>query len=292
MPRPLRLELPGASYLVCAHTPGDLVLFPDDAARQGFLSLLGSTCRRYRWRCRAYSLLSGAYALTLYTPEANLAAGMRHLNSVYAQVYRRRHGAVGTLFDGRYTSLLVDPQRHLLEAVRRVLQAPVRAGLADDVAAWKWSSYAMTAGARPALDWLSLTEVLAQLGTTSAEARERFIELMNISATEDDAAPQNCGLGDTSFLSQRIAQAPQTLAPTDDEAVGERPSLERFASGYDDRRAAMRAAYASGCYTQREIARHFGVHAATVSRAIALTADWPDMSPPDTCSGSREECSG
>ena len=41
----------------------------------------------------------------------------------------------------------------------------------------------------------------------------------------------------------------------------------------------MRAAWRSGCYTQKEIARHFNVHTATVSRAVAPARDWPQVPP-------------
>jgi putative transposase len=47
-------------------------------------------------------------------------------------------------------------------------------------------------------------------------------------------------------------------------------SLANFEGAHpEDRDAAMRAAYASGGYSLAQIGRHFGVHYATVSRAVA-----------------------
>ena len=45
-------------------------------------------------------------------------------------------------------------------------------------------------------------------------------------------------------------------------------SLAAYAAEGRDRDAAMAAAYASGDYTMKAIAAHFGVHYATVSRAV------------------------
>ena len=45
-------------------------------------------------------------------------------------------------------------------------------------------------------------------------------------------------------------------------------SLAAYAADGGDRDAAMAAAYASGDYTMKAIAAHFGVHYATVSRAV------------------------
>jgi len=46
------------------------------------------------------------------------------------------------------------------------------------------------------------------------------------------------------------------------------PSLVQIAQGSTGRNAAIVAAYATGAYTYREIAEHFGVHLATVGRIV------------------------
>lgn len=44
--------------------------------------------------------------------------------------------------------------------------------------------------------------------------------------------------------------------------------LAEYAQQHPDRHTAMIAAYRSGAYSMKEIAQHFGVHYATVSRAV------------------------
>ena len=73
------------------------------------------------------------------------------------------------------------------------------------------------------------------------------------------------------FLSRLRASARRTRGQA--AASASRPlSVLPFAAAEPaGRREAMLAAYASGGYTQREIADQFGVHAATVSRAVGYS---------------------
>ncbi len=54
----------------------------------------------------------------LQTPEGNISRCMRHLNSIYIQRYSRRHGFDGQLFRGRYKSILVCNDSHLIKKIR------------------------------------------------------------------------------------------------------------------------------------------------------------------------------
>ena len=54
---------------------------------------------------------------------------MHRLNMVYAQVFNRKHGFAGHLFDARYWSRVLGTEDYLLDASRYVVLNPVRAGL-------------------------------------------------------------------------------------------------------------------------------------------------------------------
>jgi REP element-mobilizing transposase RayT len=58
------------------------------------------------------------YHLLIETPDGNLSAGMRQLNGVYTQRFNTRHFRVGHIFQGRFKSILVEKQSHLLELCR------------------------------------------------------------------------------------------------------------------------------------------------------------------------------
>ena len=75
------------------------------------------------------------------TPDPNLSLGMRQLNGVYTQGFNRRHNRVGHVFQGRYKSILVEKNEHLLELCRYIVLNPVRAGLVSNPGKGDWSSY-------------------------------------------------------------------------------------------------------------------------------------------------------
>ena len=113
----------------------------DKADRDTFLSLLKETAAMFNLKVSAYCLMQTHYHLLVQTPDANLARCMQHLNGVYTQRYNVRNKCDGTLFRGRYKSILVDADRYLLELVRYIHRNPVRAGLTGKVGQYIWSSH-------------------------------------------------------------------------------------------------------------------------------------------------------
>jgi hypothetical protein len=59
--------------------------------------------------------------LLIETPQPNLSLGMRQLNGRQTQASHRRHWQGGHLFQGRFTSILVEKEAHLLELCRYVV---------------------------------------------------------------------------------------------------------------------------------------------------------------------------
>jgi len=165
MARPLRLEIAGAVYLVGARCPSDggRTAFADEADEAGMRALLAQALRRFDAQALAYALLPDHYQLLLFTRRANLSPLMRHVNGVYTQHHRRRHGLGGPLFQGRFHAVLVDREHHLLDACRYVDLGPVREGLAAGAADWPGSSFRALAGLEPAPAWLDVDGLHAHL---------------------------------------------------------------------------------------------------------------------------------
>ncbi len=269
MARPLRPAFAGAFYYIVACGDRRSTLFDDDLDRGRLLDLLRRVCVRYGWRGHAYCLLPDRYELLIETPWPTLAPGMRQLNGVYAQTTNRRRGQRGAVFAGRYRAVILDPGRYLARVARHMALAPWRAGLTLCPAAFAWSSCAATLGWVAAPAWLESDDLLAPFGDTHAAAVAGFAEYLKtgMSAGEDVrvSAAQRV-LGDAAFV-QRLATG--TPGPA---AVAARPALATVVAGIADRREAMCHAYATGGYSLKQIASHFGVHYATVSRALGRSA--------------------
>jgi REP element-mobilizing transposase RayT len=100
-------------------------VFRDDRDRQHFLGLLAHWVKRFAIGLHAYVLMDNHYHLLLELSEANLSAAMHWLAVSYTVWFDRRHGTVGHLFQGRFKSILVEPES-AWEVSRYVYLNPVR----------------------------------------------------------------------------------------------------------------------------------------------------------------------
>jgi putative transposase len=177
MARPLRLEYAGALWHVTCRGNERRSIFRDDQDRRVFLGLLAEAVCRFGWKVHAYVLMGNHYHLLLETPEPNLSRGMHRVNSIYSQLFNKRHVRVGHLLQGRFHAILVEKERHLLELVRYVVLNPVRAGLAERAGEWSWSNYGATAGFRRSPPWLDVEWTISQFGI-GVEARQAYREFV------------------------------------------------------------------------------------------------------------------
>lgn len=274
MARPLRIEFPGALYHVTSRGNRQETIFEDDEDREVFLGVLAEVVSRFNWLCHAYCLMGNHYHLVIETPDGKLSKGMRQLNGVFTQACNRRHHRAGHLFQGRFKSILVDRESYLLELSRYVVLNPVRAGMVGAAANWPWSSYRATAGERTAPAFLTTDALLSTFGKRKQKARERYVRFVAEGLGQEGPwrhLQQQIYLGDEAFVRRMQAEA----GNTDDEFSV--PKLQRRApaaslaaieASHADRNEAMIAAHASGAYSYREIAAHFGMHPASVGRIV------------------------
>jgi putative transposase len=176
VPRPLRLQAPGAYYHITSRGVDGRSLFVDSLDREVFLSVLATVVKDYALECHSYCLLSTHFHLILGTPHANLSAAMQRLNSGFAQSYNRRYARTGHLFERRYHSVHLQTEGHLLEAVRYVALNPVRAGICARADQWRWSSYPQLIGMARVEPWLIVSEVRAWLGASNPSRVREFVE--------------------------------------------------------------------------------------------------------------------
>ena len=148
MPRPLRVEFPGAIYHLMSRGDRREPIFLDDTDRRRFLDTLGEACVKTGWQIHAYCLMGNHFHLVAETPQGNLVAGIKWLLGTYTGRFNRRHQLFGHLFSGRYKSIVVDERGggYLRTACDYVHLNPVRAALvsADQpLAGYPWSSFAL-----------------------------------------------------------------------------------------------------------------------------------------------------
>ena len=273
MARPLRLELAGGLYHVTSRGDRREAIFLNDADRLVWLEVFAQTCKRFNWICHAWCLMDNHYHIVVETIEGNLAQGMRHLNGVYTQTFNRTHKRVGHVFQGRYKAIIVEKDGYLLELARYVVLNPLRAGMVKDITDWHWSSYAAMLGIQAKPEWLQSDWILGQFSSQRRRAINLYIDFVRAGVGLPSVWEQLSGqvfLGSDRFLKRMQAMSGKAT-------IGEIPRAQRrpvakpldyYLTKHRDAKAAMIAAYATGDYTLQAIADHFGVHYATVSRAV------------------------
>lgn len=220
--------------------------------------------------------MSNHYHVVIETPEPNLAEGMRQLNGVYTQRFNRTHGRVGHVYQGRYKAILVEKDSYLLELSRYVVLNPVRAHMVQTVQDWPWSSYHATTGTQPRPSWLQVDWLLSQFASALSSARLAYADFVHAGVglpTIWESLQGQIYLGGDAF----VQNMKDSL--TIDRALDEIPraqhrqarSLAEYLHDLEtkDRNTVMALAYLEAGHAMKAIAKVFGVHYATVSRAVS-----------------------
>jgi REP element-mobilizing transposase RayT len=271
MARQLRIQFAGAVYHIMSRGNARQNVFLDDRDRRSFLEELWRVSDRNDWLVWAYCLMPNHYHLLVETRRPTLAVGMRDLNGRYSLEFNRRHDRVGHLLQGRYRALLVDRESYLLEVARYILLNPVRARLCASVGDWRWNSYRDVMGLRgAAAPRLAVRALLDYFDPRLEGARAKFARFVHAGAGVE-APPAHVRnqlvMGGDEFVAEvaRFVGSPASEVPRTERATQSLAEYVRRAAGRDD---AIRCAYASGMYSQVEIARYFGLHYTTVCRIL------------------------
>jgi len=240
MPRPLRIEYPGAMYHVMNRGDHRDNIFKSDNDRRLFLSTLDEVCVKADWEVHAWCLMRNHFHLVLETPRANLVAGMKWLLGIYTKRFNIHHKLCGHLFAGRYKALIVDGSGNgYLRAVCDYVHLnPVRAKLlraAQPIESFPWSSYgAYLAGPQSRPTWLRVDRLLGEHGIQkdSAAGRREFAKRMELRRLEEaraDYGPMRRGwyLGSEEFARELIATAVGRVGPSHYSARRQETEQER-----------------------------------------------------------------
>ncbi len=235
MARRLRIQYPNAVYHVMARGNGRQDIVADDGDRGRLLVCLERAVNRSGWVLYAFVVLTNHLHLVLKTPRPNLAKGMQLFLSSYANGWARRHQHSGHLFQGRYRTELVEDETYLWVLTRYVHLNPVRAGLAAQPDAWRWSSCPGYFRRRDRVDWVDYEALLAawagEFGRTDPEASyRRFVSAGLITPPPAPWAEARHGwlLGSERFL-ERLAQQVAQKNPSHSDLRRE----ERLLRGLD-----------------------------------------------------------
>ncbi len=179
MPRPNRIEYPGAWYYVVNHGEESKQIFKDDLDYQIFLDLLEETSQIFSLKIHAYSLLKDRYYLLLHTPKGELSRAMRHINGIYTQKNNKRWSTDGAVFSGRYRAILIDPKEYLVPILTHIHSRPVIYREAQKAANHQWTSHRAYLKDKERPSWLITQKITRSLGFLRPLALARLNSLVS-----------------------------------------------------------------------------------------------------------------
>ncbi len=287
MPRPLRIEYPGACYHVVNTASGRRPVFKTDEHRKIFIELIDQMAETYGVEVLGYSLLPNQYHLILRTPRANLSRAMRQLNGVFTQRCNQRIGGTGNLFRGRYKAVLLNTDKYLGATARYIHQLPVAMKVAKSPETYRWSSCRAQLGLDKAPSWLMINDLKKIDGKKYAD----YLRLGVDAETKHFYAKKHLEAvrGDVSFKKTARARAGAKASARPKTNVAALPAIMKFVAtafrvspqhlqkslrgrgqGNLPRQVAMTLARSPGGYSLQEIADVMRVgHYSSVSVAAA-----------------------
>lgn len=168
MARQLRIQVPGAFYLVSNQTETKTNLFRDSEEKAIFMECLLETRSKTGWQIHAYALVKDGYYILLECPEPNLVDGMKWFQGAFTAKVNKHRGKREPLFVRRYRSVIIDPGESEIfgKIADYIHTAPIWSkSHKGSPSEYEWSSCSGYLAAKSKRDsWLTADKVLAGLG--------------------------------------------------------------------------------------------------------------------------------
>jgi putative transposase len=141
MARQARLVLPGQLHHVLQRGNNRQPVFLDDADRSVYLNDLREATRLHGVLVHAFAVMP-THVHMLATPNEadSFARAMQTLGRRYVRYFNQRHSRTGTLWEGRFRTVLIETPVFFVDALLYVEQHAVRARLVDRAEDYPWSS--------------------------------------------------------------------------------------------------------------------------------------------------------
>ena len=141
--------------------------FLDVAERELYLGLLREYAHKHDCRVHAYVLMTNHVHLLMTPDEAwGVSRLMKDVGQRFVQHFNAKHDRVGSLWQGRFRSSIVESREYFLTCQRYIELNPVRARMVPHPSLYPWSSYAPNALGHASLVVEPHDEYLALATTT------------------------------------------------------------------------------------------------------------------------------
>lgn len=208
MPRRARVLLPGATLHLIQRGNNRSACFFAEEDYLFYLEHLADQARKHNCAIHAWCLMTNHVHLLL-TPAKPESAGMlmKGLGQRFVQYINRTYRRSRTLWEGRFRSCLMQEDSYVLACYRYIEMNPVRAGMVEHPAEYRWSSYRTNAQAEQSalITRHSVCQALGEADGARAEAyRELFRHQLELGLVDQirSATNGNYALGSSRFTAE------------------------------------------------------------------------------------------
>jgi putative transposase len=181
MPRAARRKSETKIYHVMMRGINQQNIFVDDEDNERFIDTLAKYRRKVEYELYAYCLMGNHIHLLIKEGNEALSNTMRRIGTSYVYWYNWQYDRKGHLFQDRYKSEPVMDDTYFLTVLRYIHQNPLKAGIANNIELYKWSSYQEYIKEAKIV---SVNFVLAMFAENRAKALEGFRDF-NLAVNND-----------------------------------------------------------------------------------------------------------
>ncbi len=139
------------------------VTFFNDSNRLVFERLAGEAALEHGVEIHAYCLMDTHFHCLTHCPDGGLSSTMQQLVSSYTRIVNSQSDRDGPLFRGRFHSVPITSERHVLHTAAYIHRNPIDLVPATALGAYRWSSFGSYLMTRSAPGWLTTDYVADRL---------------------------------------------------------------------------------------------------------------------------------
>jgi putative transposase len=192
---------PNEVYYVVLRGAGRQPLFNDDADYRQFTTVVEQATAACGITVHAYCWLRTEARLAMQITDIPISQFAEYVADRYRM--ERRIEVAGSHFEQQYRGVPVDGQTELPDLVRHIHLAPLKAGLADDIAEYPWSSHHVYVGLESA-PWVTTAETLRHFAESGSDPRLGYLEFMKRGVRQLDVHPAPSAGQDTDIPGDRL----------------------------------------------------------------------------------------
>jgi len=194
VPRPPRLDAPGATHHVWARAVEGRPIFLESRDGDWLVRRLDELCAELRARCFAWALMSNHLHLVIRTHDGRLSALVHRLHTSFAAQFNLSRGRKGHVFQSRFGSRVARDDADLTGLILYVHRNPVAGGLASDLrslARYAWCGHGALVGRRAPHSFELVDEALALFGDERRASIRTYEAWLGRAAGDDLRRPDS-----------------------------------------------------------------------------------------------------